>query len=314
MSSDVRTYSIRPRIFLIRPHHTIDDEMLDRYIGRYLIPAFDMFPEMNLADADVDRLMMSKEVADLPMDLFDAVEQALNVLSEVVGVDWVIVPRPSKRELFVAQIDHYEHIRYQAHLHVKHYIRFKNAFTIPYVSIDDALLRVMGSQTNLSELPFDVYKIIQKHKPEEQPDYPETSIADADDEDLSYLDEAEMPNDTTDELLMPDTPKPPVPAPEPIMQKRVVDNQIITPDSLPSIQRHTDELSSPKRLHASIMEMQDYLRTNMIEIVEFHNPESGLAFRGKWHDGTAVSIFAFNLTDKRENSAWLIKIKRTEAV
>lgn len=314
MSFDVQTYSIRPRIFLIRPHHTIDDEMLDRYIGRYLIPAFDMFPEMNLADADVDRLMMSKEVADLPMDLFDAVEQALNVLSEVVGVDWVIVPRPSKRELFVAQIDHYEHIRYQAHLHVKHYIRFKNAFTIPYADIDDALLRVMGSQTNLSELPFDVYKIIQKHKPEEQPDYPETSIADADDEDLSYLDEAEMPDDTTDEPLMPDTPKPSVPAPEPIVQKRVVDNQIITPDSLSSIQRHTDEISNPKRLHASIMEMQDYLRTNMIEIVEFHNPESDLAFRGKWHDGAAVSIFAFNLTDKRENSAWLIKIKRTEAV
>ncbi len=314
MSSDVQTYSIRPRIFLIRPHHTIDDEMLDRYIGRYLIPAFDMFPEMNLADADVDRLMMSKEVADLPMDLFDAVEQALNVLSEVVGVDWVIVPRPAKRELFVAQIDHYEHIRYQAHLHVKHYIRFKNAFTIPYADIDDVLLRVMGSQTNLSELPFDVYKIIQKHKPEEQPDYPETSIADADYEDLSYLDEAEIPDDTTDELLMPDTPKPPVPAPEPIVQKRVVDNQIITPDSLSSIQRHTDELSNPKRLHASIMEMQDYLRTNMIEIMEFHNPESDLAFRGKWHDGAAVSIFAFNLTDKRENSAWLIKIKRTEAV
>lgn len=314
MSFDVQTYSIRPRIFLIRPHHTIDDEMLDRYIGRYLIPAFDMFPEMNLADADVDRLMMSKEVADLPMDLFDAVEQALNVLSEVVGVDWVIVPRPSKRELFVAQIDHYEHIRYQAHLHVKHYIRFKNAFTIPYAGIDDALLRVMGSQTNLSELPFDVYKIIQKHKPEEQPDYPETSIADADDEDLSYLDEVEMPDSVTDELLMPDIPKPPMPAPEPIVQKRVVDNRIITPDSLSSIQPHTDEISNPKRLHASIMEMRDYLRTNMIEIMEFHNPESDLAFRGKWHNGAAVSIFAFNLTDKRENSAWLIKIKRTEAV
>lgn len=314
MSSDVQSYSIRPRIFLIHPHHTIDDEMLDRYIGRYLIPAFDMFPEMNLADADVDRLMMSKEVADLPMDLFDAVEQALNVLSEVVGVDWIVVPRPAKRELFVAQVDHYEHIRYQAHLHVKHYIRFKNAFTISYSAIDDTLLRSVVNQTNLSELPFDVYKIIQKHKPEEQPDYPQTSIADADDEDLSYLDDTETPADSTDELLVPDASEPSTPAPEPVVQKRVIDNKIITPDSLSSIQRHTDDVSSPKRLHASIMEMQDYLRTNMVEIMEFHTPESDLAFRGKWHDGTPVSIFAFNLTDKRENSAWLIKIKRTEAL
>ena len=74
MTTGVNTYSIRPRVFLIRPHHTIDDEMLDRYISRNIMPAFDMFAEMNLADADVDRLMMSKEVADSSMDVFDAVE------------------------------------------------------------------------------------------------------------------------------------------------------------------------------------------------------------------------------------------------
>lgn len=312
MTASVNTYSIRPRVFLIHPHHTIDDEMLDRYISRNIMPAFDMFAEMNLADADVDRLMMSSEVADLPMDLFDAVEQALNVLSEVVGVDWIVVPRSSRRELFVAQVDHYEHIRYQAHLHVKHYIRFKHPFTIPYTELDDTLLRAMGAQTNLSELPFDVYKIIQKHKPEEQPDYPETSIADIEDEDLSYLDAEKISEDEPpqEESAATETPVPQTPP----VPKRVVDNQIITPDSISAAQRHFDDLNSFKRMHNSVMELHDYLRTNMISIHEYHNPESDLAFKGIWHDGTDVAIAAFNLTDKRENSAWLIKIKRSEAV
>ena len=163
--NETNSYSIKPRVFLIRPHHTIDDNMLDRFISRHLIPAFDMFPDINLADADVDRLLMSKEVSDLPIDIFDAVEQSLNALSDLVGVDWVVIPRMMHRELFVAQVDHYEHIRYQAHLHVKHYIVVHNEFTIPYINLNNLLLHSIGSQPNLSELPFELYKIIQKNKP-----------------------------------------------------------------------------------------------------------------------------------------------------
>ena len=302
--SEVSAYSVKPRIFLIKPHHTIDDEMLDRFITRHVVPAFDMFPDINLTDADTERLLMSQEVANLPMDMFDAVEQALGALSEIIGVDWIAVPRSERKELFVAQVDHYEHIRYQAHLHVKHYIRFKNAFTIPYNKLDEALVRSLGSQTNLTELPFELYKIIQRHKPEEAQEYPETSIADGDDEDLSYLDGATVTLSEARKSI--EEPLSNVES-QPTLRKTVIDNQIVTPSSLPSAQRQLDSISKYKRLHNSVMELHDYLRTHMTTIAEYHSPDSDLAFKGIWHDGTDVVLLAFNLTDKRENSAWLIK-------
>ena len=294
--SNANLYSAKPRVFLIKPHHTIDDDMLDRFISRRLIPAFDMFPEINLSDAEVDRLLMSKEVADLPMDIFDSVEQSLNALSDLVGVDWIVIPRTMRRELFVAQVDHYEHIRYQAHLHVKHYIVIHNEFTIPYSNLNNVLLHSIGSQTNLSELSFDLYKIIQQNKPEELESIPDRTIIEAQDEDLSFLDN----NKEDDPIDI---------QPSSITQnKAIIDNQIITPASLPSIQRKMDDIFTARKLHTSVLEMQDYLRTNMSEIAEFHNADSDLAFRGKWNDDTPVKVLAFNLTDKRENSAWLIKI------
>lgn len=306
--TDISTYSIRPRVFLIHPHHTMDDEMLGRYISRRIVPAFDMFPDINLTDADIERLLMSQEVAGLPMDMFDAVEQALNSLSEIVGVDWVAVPMPSRKELFVAQVDHYEHIRYQAHLHVKHYIRFKNAFTIPYDKLSDEILQAIKNQINLSELPFELHKLIQRNKPEEPEQYPETSIADEPDEDLSFLDKPAIDLEPTNALkhTITNTPQR-EPHPAIAVHKPVIDNKIITPEPLPTAQRKLDEVHRYKRLHSSIMELHDYLRTNMTAINEYHSSESDLAFKGSWHDGTEVTILAFNLTDKRENSAWLIK-------
>lgn len=289
---------VKPRVFLVKPHHTIDDEMLDRYLERRLVPAFDMFPEISLADADVEKLLMSKDVSDLPMDEFDAVEQALSVLSDIVGVDWIAIQRAGRKELYVAQVDCYEHIRYQAHLHVKHYIRIRNPFTIPYTDLDEALLRLIGTKSNLSELPAELYSLIQRKKPEEQPeDSPKTSIADADEEDLSFLDnDIEITN--ADPLNNQDAP----------VARPITDNQIVTAASLSSIQRKMDRVDSLKKLHSSIIEMQDYLRTNTTEISEYHSPDCDIAFKGIWQDGTSVHIFAFNLTDSRENSAWLIKI------
>lgn len=303
----VLSYSVKPRIFLIKPHHTIDDEMLDRFISRHIVPAFDMFPDINLTDADIERLLMSQEVSSLPLDMFDAVEQALNALSELVGVDWIAVPRSDRKELFVAQVDHYEHIRYQAHLHVKHYIRFKNAFTIAYDRLDEALIQSLDGQTNLTELPFEFYKVIQRHKPEEVQEYPETSIADGDgrdDEDLSYLDSATVTLvEAKQSIAEPlGEVEPPV-----TTRKTMLDNQIIAPALLSPAQRQLDNTSRYKRLHSSVMELHDYLSTHMTSIAEYHSPGSDLAFKGTWHDGTDVALLAFNLTDKRENSAWLIK-------
>jgi len=294
--SDVKSYSIKPRVFLIKPHHTIDDDMLDRFISRRLVPAFDMFPDINLSDAEVDRLLMSKEVADLPIDIFDSVEQSLDTLSDLVGVDWIVIPRTTRRELFVAQVDHYEHIRYQAHLHVKHYIVIHNEFTIPYSSLNNVLLHSIGSQANLSELPFELYKIIQHNKPEEPESIPDRTIIEDQNEDLSFLDDSkeDSPVDIQSSQITPN--------------KAIIDNQIITPTSLPSIQRKMDDIFMARKLHTSVLEMQDYLRTNMSEIVEFHGADSDLAFRGKWNDDTPVKVLAFNLTDGRENVAWLIKI------
>lgn len=296
--------SVLPRIFLVHPHHTIDDDMLDRYLSRRIIPVFDMFPDINLSDADVERLLKSPDILNLPMEKFDAVEQALDVLSDLVGIDWVVIPREKSQELFVAQVDHYEHIRYQAHLHVKHYVRIRNAFSIPYGKINDDSLRAITNQINLSELPFELYKTIQRNRPEQPEQYPETSIADEPTEDLSFLDNPAIEASTKKDV----TPDKPQHDPHPkLNHKSIIDNQIITPGSLSTVQRNLDDVQKYKRLHNSIMELHDYLRTNMTTLNEYHSPESDLALKGTWHDGTDVVVLAFNLTDKRENSAWLIK-------
>ena len=321
--SSVLTHSIRPRVFIVQLHHSIDDLMLSRYLERNIIPTFDMFPDVSLLNADVDRFMMSSEVADLPIAKFDLVEQAITVLSQLHGVDWVIIPRPNKSELFVALVEQYEHIRYQAHLHIKHYIKFKHSFTIPYSEVDEALLNVLNKSNNLDELPQDIYSLIQRHKPEFEPESIREDINDETDEVTSE----EMPNVvvplyTDANYARRESAHPPVSNLEKIANRMhlvvlkpepkaalTVDNQIVTHESLAHISHKTDDVLSYQKLHSSILALQDYLRTNMKDIEEFHSGESDISFRGTWHDDSQVKILAYSLNDERGHSAWYIKLE-----
>lgn len=294
--NDIRTTSLRPRVFLIKQHHTISNQMLERFISeRKLIPAFDMFPENSLIESDIDKLMMSAEVSELPLEMFDRVEQAVNVLSDLMSIDWVVIPRTNNRVLFVAKVDQYQHIRYQAHLHIKHFIKFKESFKIPYNELTSSLLQNIGSLDNLAELPYELYSLIQKHRPDETP------IVAADEIISSVVTISELEPEE-EELILSISPKP------------VTDNQIVTHKSIASISRELDNINNHKKLHSSILELQNYLNDNMKNISEFHSPESDIAFRGEWHDDTQITVLAYSLNDQRGHNAWIINIVPSKAV
>lgn len=295
---------MRPRVYVVKPHHSIDDSILDKFLARKIIPVLDVFPDHSIVDTDIDRLLMSDEVKSLPIDLFDIIENALNVLSELLGIDWIAVPRTNRGELLVAQVDRYEHIRYQAHLHVKHYVKVKQYFAIPYSTMNMSLIRAIGSSDNLSQLPNELYSIIQDNKPDAQ----ELREAVIGDNNVST-----EPGQSNDDQSVDteDNDSSPVPHHELSGQQlnspAHIDNQIITPDSIASISRHTDTVDNIKQLHSSIMELHDYLRVNMRSIAEFHSDECDIAFRGKWHDDSDIELLAYLLKDNRDHSAWVLQ-------
>jgi len=255
--------------------------------------------------------MMSNEVSDLSIDLFDTVEQSITTLSKLIGVDWIVVPRTNHRVLLAAQVEHYEHIRFQAHLHIKHYVKIKREFTIPYSKLDIEMMKVIGSATNLAELPDEFYTLIQNNIPAE--------IEENDNEEKPVIAEEEsvksnihfvhpINNQTVSSLDRISKSMHVVELPPEPKVKPTKDNQIITHDSIAYISQSTDPVDNYKTLHSSILALQDYLRINMKDIYEFHSPDSDVAFRGLWHDDTPVEIMAYSLNDSRGHAAWYIKV------
>jgi len=268
--------AIAPRVYNIKLHHTVDDYMLDGLIHRNLIPAFDMFDDVSLADADSDALLAGSEVNQLPVDLFDKVENSIDVLNDLLGIDWLVLYRESRDELFVAQVNGYEYIRYQALLHVKHYIKITDChFSMPYVEIPVEIKDEIENSDNLAKLSRDILSFVKTHVPK------------------SLVSAHTNVQKTT---IVPN------------IKKESYDNQIITPNSITNINRQKDDIVDYRRLHVSIFAMHDYLRDNLIEIQEIHSSDADVTFKGEWHDGTGVIIHAFNLTDDRDHTAWLMKL------
>jgi hypothetical protein len=247
--------------------------MLDRFLERKIIPVFDLFPDYNLQEHEPEVLLKNHEVLQLPIDAFDTVERTLKVIDDLMGVDWLIINREDRQELLFAKVDSYQYIPFQAHLYVKHYIKFTNLIIAPYDNLTETFVSEVNKYRHFDELNTAYYSFIQKHLPQQEKSTETGSSSE--------------PEQTS---------------------QPVQDDTIITPNSLAAISRKTDEVTAYKSLHGSIMLVHDYLRTNMAEIAEYHNPESDIAFKGLWHSGEKVEVLAFNLTDNRNHSAWLLKV------
>lgn len=292
----VSTHSLRPQVYAVRQHHTVDNGMLSRMLHRKIIPAFEMFPDLPLVDVDIDTLMSRPEILSLTNADVDRVEQCLDSLIDLIGVDWVVMPLESSKKVLFAQVANYEYIRYQAHLHIKHYIKFNESFELEYDEIPDDVLQEILKADTLSKFSPDIYSFIQRHKPMKEvlpPQQPEPSKP------------IEVPtiSNPIDQLHVADLLKP---------ARQQVDDQLITPSSLASVSRPVDSLTGYQRLHTSIMALHDYLRTNMKSISEYHDPECDIAFRGTWNDDTKVKIMAYSLSDDRGHNAWAVNISDTE--
>ncbi len=311
--SSVSTHSLRPHVYVVEQHHTVDDAMLDRMMERRIIPAFDMFPEQPFIDIDTDLLMSRPEIMSLSLDAVDQIEKCLDTLTELVGVDWVALPRLSKKSVLFAHVRSYQYIRYQAHLHIKHFIKFSENFSMNYEDIPENILNDILKTTTLSELPSEVYTFIQHNKPAPPPMPAVEPLEQASDDD----DDTEEPENVTanDITAIPQLDNPyerirytGKSLAKQTRQTATTDDQLVTPVSLSSISRTTDTTINYLRLHVSIMALHDYLRTNMNDIHEYHSPDCDIAFQGEWHDGVRVDIQAFSLSDTRGHNAWYINI------
>ena len=290
------THSLRPQVYAVRQHHTVDNGMLSRMLHRNIIPAFEMFPDMPLVDVDIDTLMSRPEILSLTNADVDRVEQCLDSLIDLIGVDWVVMPLESAKKVLFAQVANYEYIRYQAHLHIKHYIKFKESFELEYEEIPDDVLQVILKADTLSKFSPDIYSFIQRHKPVKEAQPPERP-------DTSKSIEVPVVSNPINQLHVPESLK---------TTRQQSDDQLITARSLASVSRPVDSLTGYRRLHTSIMTLHDYLRTNMKNIHEYHDSDCDIAFRGTWHDDTEVKIMAYSLSDNRGHNAWAVNISDTE--
>lgn len=291
----VSTHSLRPQAYAVRQHHTVDNGMLQRMLHRNIIPAFEMFPDQPLVDVDIDNLMSRPEIMSLSNSDVDRVEQCLDSLIDLIGIDWIALPLEFSRKILFAQVSNYEYIRYQAHLHIKHYIKFKESFELDYDDIPEDILQTILKAETLSKLPSEIYSYIQQNKPESK---------------------VETPSESAPIIVSKTVPVPVITNPIDTLRNTVsprqqADDQLVTPGSLASVSKPTDTLASYQRLHTSIMALHDYLRINMKTISEYHDPDCDIAFRGTWNDDSKVKIQAYSLSDNRGHTAWAINISDT---
>lgn len=305
--------SRKPKTYLIERHQSIDEVMLDRYIERGIVPAFDLFPEFDLQGVVSDQLLNSPEIAAMSTARQKEARKALAMIKSIQKGDWIAILRPQRDELIVGEVETYVFIQYQAHLQIKHYIKIDNSFTIAYDRLPPQLLSSIMTQTGFTELPDEMYSVIHIQKsftaPQPVKAPPDTAKKSEMIKQASDAPRAEAP--TSEQVAQ----MPPQSENEPVKKqpKPIRDNQIVSSSSLSVLQRKTDSVSAYKRLHVSIFAMQDYLRTNMPIIREIHLEKCDLAFCGEWHDGARVEIKAYSLSDQRGNVAWLMKLSLSNA-
>ena len=294
------SYQLRPHVYVVKQHRTVDDGMLDRMVERRIIPVLDMFPDQSLAEAESEVLLSRPEVIQLSHMKVNQLKKTLDTLSELAGVDWAVLPIKSKAQILFAHIKCYQYIRYQAHLHIKHFIKFGESFTVNIIDIPTGLLEEINKSENLDELSSSMYSYIQANKPI-LPSTPEAEI-------LPDIKEEEPSDEELEVIEMEHFIK--LNEIKPFVREipKVVDDILITHDSPANISSDMDSIDKYKKLHPSILALQDYLRTNMKDIQEYHSDDCDIAFKGLWHDNTNVNVQSFSLSDARGHSAWYINI------
>ena len=241
----INSYQLRPHVYVVKQHRTVDDGMLDRMIERRIIPVLDMFPDQSLTEAENEVLLSRPEVMELSHMKVNQLEKALDVLTELVGVDWVVLPIKSKDEVLFAHIKRYQYIRYQAHLHIKHFIKFGESFTVNALNLPTGLLEEINKAETLDELSSSMHSYIQANKPEIVPIIETEPLAEIqedgpNDEELEVI---EMESFTKVIEIKPLTREAP----------KIIDDILITHDSLASISTDTDDLVNYRKLHSSIL-------------------------------------------------------------
>jgi hypothetical protein len=166
------------------------------------------------------------------------------------------------------------------------------------------LLEEINKAENLDELSSSMYSYIQANKPILPPTPEAEFIPDVEedgptDEELEVIEMEHFIKVNEIKPFVREIPK-------------VVDDILITHDSLANISSDMDSIDKYKKLHSSILALQDYLRTNMKDIQEYHSDDCDIAFKGLWHDGTNINVQSFSLSDAREHSAWYINILSSE--
>jgi len=294
------SYQLRPHVYAVKQHRTVDDGMLNRMVERRIIPVLDMFSDNPLMDSNPEILLSRPEVMELSHMKVNQLEKALDALTNLAGIDWVVMPVKSKDQVLFAQVKNYQYIRYQAHLHIKHFIKFGESFVIDIIDLPTNLLDAINKADTLDELPNDIYSYIQTNKPAHASlSETEASEEGVDDEpidkELEVIEMEQFINDINTENIVEKIPKTTV-------------GIYTAHDSLASNSKRIDDIDKYQKLHPSILALQDYLRTNMKDIQEFHSDICDIAFRGLWHDDTVVSVQSFGLSDSRGHSAWYINI------
>lgn len=290
----MNTYSLRPHAYAIYPPRSVDSIMRDRMIARNIIPLLEFFPEQPLlgegVDIDVDRMMSRPEVLSLPNIAVDKLEKCLDTILELTAIDWVVLPRQSHNDIFFAKVDSYKYIRYQAHMHVKHYVTITDSqFSLLIDDIPVNIVEAIKNAEHLDKLPNEIYDYIQTHKPAEKP-VGIPVIVDC----LPIEEQIEYENDTQADTNQ---------------YEHLADDQIISPRSFSAISRQLDDIAHYQKLHISKELLHNYLMTHMLTINRSKGDDCDVLFTGIWHDNTEVLVKAYELTDECRHSAWLIAIK-----
>lgn len=270
------------------------EDVLERFVVReHIVPIFDMFPDYSLqgenAIVDIDMLLQDKQIMSLPNDAVDQVERLLNTIMEITAKDWVIIPMDSDKKVIVGRVERYEHIRYQGDRYVKHFLVLSNRRgEIHYEDLSREFITELHKSHHLDVLSSEFYNFVQRVIPEVfvEPPKQQAIIDVAQEDDIGSA--------------MQDISKKPL--------QKSIDNQIVTPQSFSATSRQLDSVNKYRKLHESKELLYDYLLSHVIDLRKIPCDNCDLKIAGKWHEGENIELKAYELTDDKNHSAWLIKI------
>lgn len=149
--------------YRIKKFHHVTETKHRRLRKEKLIPLVDRLPLYHLHEDDLDDLLSSREAMQLRMEDIDALEDALNIIRNMLKGDWLIDYRGDDQPVYLMKYKKYSCLPHK-HLFVKHFAEVSHVFEVKLSDLPPDVLEPLLHAGHLETLPLSVSRMLDKYE------------------------------------------------------------------------------------------------------------------------------------------------------